>query len=186
YNVEEAIKVLEDAGYKKDGDGYYVRGLQIECYTDDKAPDVCTLVADAAKEAGIEVTVNAQEYLAFDQTVNELSGAPGTFSMALMGGYQGPDPAAMSNRIGSAGASNIGKYSNAEVDELLAESRILSDQSERQSLFYQVQQIMHDELPTIPIVCFTEYNVSAGNLKGLPKDNKDKCAVGEFTYAYFE
>lgn len=186
YNIEEAVNVLEAAGYTKDADGYYVRGLQIECYTDDNAPDVSKLIADACDQAGIEVKVNAQEYLAWDQTVNELSGAPGTFSIALMGGFQGPDPSALINRVGSGGASNLGKYSSAEIDSLLSESKILSDQDERKDRFYQIQQIMSEDLPIIPIVSFTEYNTYAANLKGVPKDSVGKSAGMEFTYAYFE
>ena len=30
FNIDEAIKILEDAGYTKDADGYYIRGLTID------------------------------------------------------------------------------------------------------------------------------------------------------------
>jgi len=186
YDIQAAVAALEAAGYTKDADGYYVRGLQIEVYNLDNAPDVAKLISAACKEAGIELTVNAQEYLAWDQTVNELSGAPGTFCMALMGGFQGPDPSALASRIGSEGMSNLGKYSNAEIDQLLAEANANGDQTYRQERYFRVQQIMHDEMAIIPIISYAEYVCFPSNLVGVPCLNAGVGSWGEFTFAHFE
>ena len=43
------------------------------------------------------------------------------FDICLMGGFMGPDPSALVNRIGTGGGSNYGSYSNTKVDELLKE-----------------------------------------------------------------
>lgn len=185
YDIQAAIATLEAAGYTKDADGYYVRGLQLEVYSLDNAPDVGRLISAACKEAGIELTVNAQEYLAWDQTVNELSGAPGTFSMALMGGFQGPDPSALANRIGTDGTSNLGKYSNAEIDQLLSEANANSDQAYRQERYFRVQQIMHDEMAIIPIISYAEYVMFAPDLINPPTNNTGVGSWGEFTFSYF-
>ncbi|HWQ59292.1 MAG TPA: ABC transporter substrate-binding protein [Clostridia bacterium] len=186
YDVQQAIAALEAAGYTKDADGYYVRGLQIEVYNLDNAPDVARLIAAACKEAGIELTVNAQEYLAWDQTVNELSGSPGTFCMALMGGFQGPDPSALANRIGTTGMSNLGKYTNAEIDQLLAEGNSQTDQAYRQERYFRVQEIMSQELPIIPVIAYAEYVCFPTNLRGTPVENAGIGSWGEFTFCYFE
>ena len=55
----------------------------------------------------------------------------GDFDMAMLNGYQGPDPDAMSKRIGTGGVANYSMYSNAEVDELLAKARSLTKDEER-------------------------------------------------------
>ena len=166
YNIEAAIQVLEDAGLTKDANGFYY-SLQVECYSVDGAPDVCTLISAECKKAGINLTVNAQEYLAWNNTVDRYSG-PGTFDMSMSGGFQGPDPAALSNRVGTDGASNGGYYSNPEIDALFKEALTNSDQAYRQERYFKIQEMLRDDLAIIPIISYAGYDVSGGNIVNTP------------------
>ena len=42
-NIEEAKKILEDAGYTKDADGFYIRGLTIDVFDSGGYPDAANL-----------------------------------------------------------------------------------------------------------------------------------------------
>ena len=182
YDIDAAIKLLEDAGMTKDANGFYY-SLQVECYSVDGAPDVCTLIAAECKKAGINLTVNAQEYLAWNNTVDRYGG-PGTFDMSMSGGFQGPDPAALSNRVGTDGASNGGYYSNPEIDALFKEALTNSDQAYRQERYFKIQEILRQDLTIIPIISYAGYEASAGNVRCLPLEMAGVTGWAEYSRTY--
>ena len=59
----------------------------------------------------------------------------------MLNGYQGPDPDAMSKRIGTGGVANYSMYSN-EADELLAKARSLTKDEERGECYRRIQEIL--------------------------------------------
>ncbi|MEE9453816.1 MAG: peptide ABC transporter substrate-binding protein [Paracoccaceae bacterium] len=63
---------------------------------------------------------------------------------------------------------NDGKYSNAEVDALMASAKTMADPSAN---YTQVEQILADEMPIIPIYHYTGVFMLNPALKGYPLDN---------------
>ncbi|MDA3628359.1 ABC transporter substrate-binding protein [Saccharopolyspora sp. WRP15-2] len=48
-------------------------------------------------------------------------------------------------------SSNLSFYQNSQVDALLAEARVTTDPEEQRALYANVQRIVHDEVPVLPI-----------------------------------
>ncbi|MGF7057779.1 ABC transporter substrate-binding protein [Brassicibacter mesophilus] len=178
FNIEEAEKILEAAGYEKDADGYYVRGLTIDVFEGSGYPDAAKLMAASLAEAGIELTVQVHEFNAWFAKVGEQR----DFILELQGGFMGPDPAALQKRFGTGVGSNYGEYSNAEFDSLLAEAAATGDQEKRAELYKKAQAIVAEELPYIPIVAFASYDANNAKYINLPIDGTGKWGWAEYTF----
>jgi peptide/nickel transport system substrate-binding protein len=181
-NIQKAIETLEAAGYKKDANGYYVSGLTLDVFDSMNCPDTAKLIASACKEAGIEINVQVSEYNAWSQKV----GKDRNFIIEMQGGFMGPDPSALRDRIGSNQASNYGFYSNAQVDDYLAKAVATGEQDERAKNFKAAQKILVDELPYINIVAYAQYEGANAKVKNLPIDGTGKWGWQEYTFTYFE
>ena len=66
---------------------------------------------------------------------------------------------------------NDGKFSNAEVDELMLEARTMSDAT---SNYTRVEEIMANEMPIIPVYHYTGVFMLRNNLKGWPFNNVEQ------------
>ncbi len=63
---------------------------------------------------------------------------------------------------------NDGKFSNAEVDALMAEAKTLADPSAN---YTRVEEILAEEMPIIPIYHYTDVYMTNANLKNWPVNN---------------
>ena len=179
-DIEAAKKVLEDAGYTKDADGYYVRGIEWEVF--EGMQDMANLIIASCKEAGIEIKLNLSEYNAWAQKV----GPEGNYMMEAQGGFMGPDPAALATRYGTGSNSNYAGWSNAEFDALCAEGAATGDTAKRAELYKAAQKLIIEELPAINVVGFASYTVCPANLKNAPEDGAGQWGWADWNYAYFE
>lgn len=180
FDPEGAAKLLEEAGYTKDADGYYVT-IPLDVFESMQCPDTAKLLqADCAK-AGINLELNIMEYNAWNDKVfiNR------NFVLEMQGGFQGPDPAALASRVGTNGSMNQSSYSNAEVDALFAEAAKVGDQDQRAELYKQAQAILAQELPIIPIVQYLSYDACGSNVINAPIDGAGKWGWNEFTFTDF-
>ncbi|GLQ16316.1 peptide ABC transporter substrate-binding protein [Maritalea porphyrae] len=66
---------------------------------------------------------------------------------------------------------NDGKYSNAEVDKIMADAKTSSDTS---AGYTRVEQILADEMPVIPVYHYTGVMMLKKNLKGWPFGNVEQ------------
>jgi oligopeptide transport system substrate-binding protein len=73
--------------------------------------------------------------------------------------------------LGSSSGYNDGKYSNARVDELLAMSKT-SDNT--QPLYTEIEQIVSEEVPVIPVYHYTGVMMLNPALKGWPFNNVEQ------------
>ena len=164
YDPAKAVEILEAAGYEKDANGYYVKDIDLECFSSDSSPDVAKLVKAGCEEAGIGINVNVEEYQAWNTKVH----TDHDFDIFMQGGFQGPDVAALSGRVGTNGASNAGGYSNEEVDKLFAEGLLSVDQEVRAPIYKKIQEIMSQDLPLLPIVQYATYTAQASYVVDTP------------------
>ena len=178
FDPAAAEQVLIDAGYTKDADGFYVT-LPFDCFEGSGLPDVAKLLQSDCAKAGINLEINVMEYNAWNDKV----AIQKNFVVEMQGGFQGPDPAALASRVGTNGSMNQSSYSNAEVDELFAQAVQISDQDQRAELYRQVQAILADELPIVPIVQFISYDACGANITNTPNDGAGKWGWAEWTFA---
>ncbi|MFQ5622717.1 MAG: peptide ABC transporter substrate-binding protein [Paracoccaceae bacterium] len=73
--------------------------------------------------------------------------------------------------VSSASGYNDGKYSNAEVDELMASAKTMADPSKN---YTRVEQILADEMPVIPIYHYAGVYMLNPKLKNWPVNNVEQ------------
>lgn len=178
YDTFGAMNVLEDAGYKKDADGFYVRGLSMDVFEGGGYPDAAKLMQASLAEAGIELEIVVHEFNAWNEKVFVNK----DFTMELQGGFMGPDPAALGTRYATGASANINNYSNAEFDELVKKGVATGDKEERKEIYKKAQAILAEELPFIPIVTYAAYDANKANVTNLPIDGSGKWGWQEYTF----
>lgn len=178
FNIEEVIKTLEDAGYAKDANGFYVTGLTIDVFEGNGYPESAKLIKATLAEAGIDVELVISEYNAWnDKVMNKKD-----FMIELQGGFMGPDPAMLLNCFGTGGARNNGSYSNPNFDELVKKGGVTVEQNERATYYKEAQKILAEELPYLPIVAFASYDSNNSKFVDLPIDGAGKWGWQEYTF----
>lgn len=141
-NVDEAKKLLEDAGYTADANGIYLTA-SIDVFSGFE--DALVVAQQNLKAAGIDLKINTLEYSAWVEKVKEQH----DFEVTMLAGYQGPDIGGIRHRIHSEGANNVGFYNNPRVDELLKEGVLSSDLEVRAPIYQEIQTIMAEEIPMV-------------------------------------
>lgn len=174
-NVEKAIQTLEDAGYTKNANGYYIEA-NFDYFTSGNFGDIATIIAANLEKAGIKLNLNAMEISAWQKKVMD----DYDFELTMLAGYQGPDIAGIDGRVKSDGTTNIAKYNNPELDEILKKAVQVSEVSERKVYYDQVQQILAEDLPMIFILDNGYKTPVRKEFEGTPYQDKT-VAASEFT-----
>ncbi|WBU57374.1 ABC transporter substrate-binding protein [Paracoccus sediminicola] len=136
-DIEQAKALLAEAGY---ADGIT---LDMQFPNRPENQQVVQMIQAMAAEAGIQINLVAKEFATMlsDQ-------AAGDFQASQVGWSGRIDPDGnILGFVSTDGGFNDGKYSNEEVDRLLAEARAVSDMEERKALYHQANQILMEELP---------------------------------------
>lgn len=183
-DLAAAEQCLIDAGYTKDENGYYVSGLEIDTFEFAGLPDICKLVVSNMGQIGIECVVNVLESNAWsDKCMSRKE-----YSICAMGGTMGPDPSSLALRYSTGASSNVGDWSNAEFDELVAQANAEGDQEKRAELYRQAQAIMAQELPMVPFLDWADFYGYADIFKNLPNQTttEDGIGLGDNQYFYAE
>ncbi len=164
FDVEAAATLLDGAGWTRDGDGTRtatgVEGVE------DGTPlafDFLHFPTFAAygelfraqlAGVGIDVTLRPLDPPVFASTVF----TDRAFDTNIISYCNGQDPEIGvrrmfdSARIGPVPFSNAAGYSNADVDALFAEASTTIDQDERGELYREIQELVAEDLPYLPIV----------------------------------
>ena len=178
-NVEAAMKLFEEAGLTKDADGYYMH-ITIDAFESGNWKDLVSIIQQNVKEAGVDLKINMMEMAAWQDKVL----VNGDYEMTMLAGYQGPDISGVSGRVQSTSSMNLAKYNNPELDALLNKGVTLSNKEERIECYKEVQRIMREDLPIIPLIDNGYKMAYRTSMHGLPDDMLDKAASSEYTYAY--
>ncbi|KPU43173.1 periplasmic dipeptide transport protein precursor [Oxobacter pfennigii] len=178
FNIEEAKKILEDAGYKKNAEGFYVTGITLDVFQGSGNPDVAKLLEATLAQAGIGLDVAVHEYNAWSQKV----GINRDFMIEMQGGFMGPDPAALGKRYGTGSGNNYGEYSNPQFDDLMLQGAATGDQEKRAEIYKEAQTLLAKDLPYIPIVSYAVYDANNSAYVNLPIDGAGKWGWAEYTF----
>ena len=150
YDVEGAKKLLADAGFTAGKDGILEKGgkpLSFRLITygahGSLLPTFAEAMQDALKEIGIAIDISLNDYSAHTDLLKA-----GDFDLAISSNIMAPalDPQYFADILFRTGADyNYGKYSNAEVDRLVAELDAEFDPARRVELTKEMQkQIVAD------------------------------------------
>ena len=151
YDPELAKQLLAEAGYP---DGFYLRDARSD--SDMNADQVSQAIASYLEKVGIKAEVNLLPRASFYEKI-DAENLQSSFFMSGWGDGSGEGMVIFNDMLytydGKAGMGegNRGHYSNAEVDALLDQASVETDQAKRAALVEQVDQIARDEAAYIPL-----------------------------------
>ncbi len=170
FDVDGANAALDAAGVAKDGDSRFK--LRLLLFTGwQEVADTSTVIKEQLAAIGVEVELVVLEYAAWDEQVTAKD-----FDLAILGGFQGPDPATLRLRWGTDANLNHWSYSNPEFDDLLVKGDAAGSQEERAPIYFAAQEILAADVPGIPVVLQTYYAAFTSKLSGVWLDPEDPAA----------
>ncbi|MFW7377916.1 MAG: ABC transporter substrate-binding protein [Oligoflexus sp.] len=146
YNPNLAEKILDEAGFKRDGK--YRFRLSYKTTVDATRINIARAIASQLRKVGIEVLVEPMEWGRFKQDIE--AGRVQMWGLTWVG-FKDPDifRYAFSSETIPPNGGNRGHYNNPKIDKLLNLGRITVDQKKRKEIYEEVQNILSKELPYI-------------------------------------
>ena len=150
HDVPRALRLLEEAGFPAGKDGVRMR-LTMKTSTDETTRLMAAILQQQLRAAGIALEIRSAEFGTFYADVTK--GAFQIYALRWIGSNEDTDIFRYAYGSGSfpPKGGNRGRYSNARVDSLLAEASASSDRAVRKKDYVEVQQILAEELPGIPL-----------------------------------
>jgi peptide/nickel transport system substrate-binding protein len=156
YDPEAAKKLLAEAGYP-DGFGLTLHGPNDRYINDAK---ICQAIGQMLARIGIKAEVETMSKSVFFSKASR--GGPDkspAFSFILVGWGSGTGEASSPlksllhtyDKARGFGASNRGRYSNAEVDRLIEQALATVDDAKREKLLQQATEVAIEDLGIIPL-----------------------------------
>ena len=156
HDPAHAQALLEEAGFHVKH-GVRLR-LEMKTSTDETTRLLAVILQQQLRAAGIELTVRSSEFGTFYADVTH--GTFQVYALRWINSNEDPDIfryAFATSQMPPAGG-NRGRYSDARIDSLLARAEMTQDQNARRAAYIQVQQILAEDLPAIPL-WFSDNNV---------------------------
>jgi peptide/nickel transport system substrate-binding protein len=150
HDAARAQRLLEDAGFPAGKDGVRIH-LTMKTSTDETTRLMAAVLQQQLRAAGIRLEIRSAEFGTFYADVTK--GAFQIYALRWIGSNEDPDIFRYAYGSGSfpPKGGNRGGYSNAHVDALLAEASASSDRAVRTKDYVEVQRILAEELPAIPL-----------------------------------
>ena len=169
-DIALAKSLLEEDGYTLGDDGFYAKGgkkLSLRLGRRDPNPrrqQTNELAAAACKEAGIELTDDPAE------DFNAVRLPAGDYDIALFA-WVASVALASNNSIylpaEKGGGQNWNGYVNDKIVELSDAADSELDEAKRADIYNQMDQIIWDDMVTIPLTQWTELYANAGTVSGI-------------------
>lgn len=159
FDIEQAKKILEDAGYTDtDGDGIREMpgdpskplSLRFSWPSDQitEGARIGELLRDTWIQAGVQLNLQPLE----SDALTSICCPAFDFDVILWGWGAGVDPSSLlvvtTTKEITTGTSESG-YSNPEYDQLYDEQGVTTDKAKRIELFHKMQEILHRDVPYI-------------------------------------
>jgi peptide/nickel transport system substrate-binding protein len=153
YDVEKAKSLLDQAGWKPGSDGIRVKDGQRLSFTilsstlNSAWQQYITVFQQSWKKIGVDAKSNLIEWSAFLTKISQEK----NFDMFFEGFGWGvdPDQSTWYDTASYDGGLNRGKYSNPQVDKLLADALATTDHAKRKQIYTEMQNIVMDDLPYV-------------------------------------
>jgi len=159
FDIDEANRRLDAAGYTRDADGDRLdaEGNKIVLrvtWPDSEAEHETDgqLIQGWWEELGIGVDAYVtEEGKLLDDLLPPISDGPADFDIELWGWVGDPDPTSLLNVLRTEEIGNFSDsfWSNARYDELFLQQRAEADETARKAQIKEMQQIAYDEAPYI-------------------------------------
>lgn len=159
-NVEEAKRLLEEAGYPG-GEGFPA----ITYSTNDAGYHkvVAEYLQQAWAEIGVQLQVDIVEWASF--TPMRRNGDYDASRNGWVGDYS--DPSNMLDLLYSSNGNNDGKFNNAEYDAAMNTSRTTLDAAERSAALHKAEDILMNEAACIPVAYYNDFWLQSSKITGM-------------------
>ena len=158
--LEQAKQLMADAGYGPDNP----LELDLIYNTADDHKAIATVISQMWKPLGVNTTLSNYEWQSYIDIRGEQN-----FDVARSGWCGDYNEAStFLDLVTTTHGANDGKYSNAEVDALMAESRGMADPNEA---YTKVEQILADEMAIIPLYHYTQNFMLDPAIRDWPMNN---------------
>lgn len=169
YDQVKAEALLAEAGAVKEGGVWKLDGAPLEIdivtYSGRAAlPPTAALTQAFLQAIGVKANIRVGEYGASNDAI--ASGDADLFLQAWVTTPQGDPGAVLEALVRSDGGSNVGGYSNADLDKLLTDGRTTFDHATRKVIYDKVQQIIASDAALIPMFHVAQTNVAKAGLTG--------------------
>lgn len=163
YDVKKARLLLEEAGWKDtDGDGIRERNgqkLQLEICTTAGRPNrerTEVVLQQYFKQIGVNLKIkNYNASLLFGNYDDGGILATGKYEIAMYAWVAAPDPdnyTLWSSKQIPPEGQNVTRFVNSRIDELTEAGTRTVDRNERKKIYYEIQEILTEEVPVIPLL----------------------------------
>lgn len=158
-NLEEAKKLLEEAGYPN-GEGF----PQIEYTTNDVGYHkvVAEYLQQAWAAIGIDLKVNIVEWASF--TPMRRNGEFDVARNGWVGDYT--DPSNILELFCTTNGNNDGKYTNADFDATIEDSRVTTDATTRSADLHKAEDTLMNDAGCIPIAYYNDFWLQSSKITG--------------------
>ncbi len=152
YDPDQSVKLLEEAGWVdhdgdgiRDKDGVPFKFIFSVSAGSKSSKELALMMKEDLKKIGIVVSIRQLEWSVYVENLRDRQ-----FDCVMLlwiGGLQN-DPYQIwhSDNIGNRGSNYIG-FRNAEADSLILAARYEMNEARRDSMYYRLQEILHDEQP---------------------------------------
>lgn len=163
-NVEEAKKLLEQAGYPN---GQGLPKIKFITTTSQTNKDIAQAMQNMwKKELGADV-----EIVTFESKVYWGEMHAGNFDIGSDGwGGSYPDPMTMMDIFETQNNIKNNRWSNLEYDNLLKENKSTNNQNLRMENFKKAEKIIMDEMPVMPLYFYQAQYLVNPRIKGIYKN----------------
>lgn len=163
-NIEEAQKLLEEAGYPN-GEG--MPDIDFLTMASQRDKDIAQAIQSMWKDnLGVEVNIRTMESKVYwDELEN------GNFSIAR-DGWTGDylDPMTNLTLFESINTADDTRWVNEEYDALMQENREILDQEKRMANYAKAEKILMDEMSVIPLYFYEDSYLVKPHVKGVTKN----------------
>ncbi|GGA57562.1 diguanylate phosphodiesterase [Edaphobacter acidisoli] len=150
HSIARAEQLLDEAGFHPSRSGVRLT-LTIKTSTDETTRLLADVLQQQLRAAGIRLEIRSAEFGTFYSDVTH--GAFQLYVLRWIGSNEDPDifRYAYSSRSFPPSGANRGHYVNPRVDSLLIAAAAEPNQVARRTNYVEVQKILSDELPSIPL-----------------------------------
>lgn len=159
-NIEKAQALLAEAGFPG---GKGLAPIEILYPTSDSGRIVCeALQAMIRTNLGLDVRLYNQEFKVYLETMQQQN--YDIAWSAWVGDY--PDPMTFLDMNVTDGGNNRTGWSNARYDQLVKDVQAVRDPEERAKVFYEMERLIGEECPVIPLYFYTSVYLKNPEVKG--------------------
>jgi peptide/nickel transport system substrate-binding protein len=195
FNIEEANRLLDEAGLARDGDVRKLADGTEMAYDINVVSgwsdwvQAVQIIAQNFEDIGVKLEVRPYDFSAwiervnkgeFDITIGWSSGGPTPYNY-----YRGQMSELTWREVGTVANENWHRFKNAEADTLLASFAASTDEAEQKDLVNQLQMLFVEQFPAIPIFPGPEWG-QYNDTRFTDFPNEDNPYSKLSTYGYTE